>query len=105
MLQATDYARFQPPPADDIDLTNVTAWIDLSGADIRGVCALYDCRVKIRGTGGDAYEVEQINVECGAEWRQLDERHPFEAALAKEIIWRITDEQAALALADAYWEA
>lgn len=103
MLAAADYARFQEPSVAEPDLCNVTAWIDLSGRDIRDCVFLGDVRVLIRGTGyGAGYTVERIDIGCGPMWRQLDERHPFEAALAHEIEHMIAD-LAEAALVEAYW--
>lgn len=103
IVRTTVHARFQPPATTEPDLTNVTAWVDMSVRDIRDAVCLYDCRVKIRGTGGTDYTVERIEVDAGAMWRQLDERHPFDRALAAEIEIMVAD-LAERALVDAYWE-
>lgn len=86
-------ARLYPPGPPSI--VNETAWVCLDGITVAGWLTIPDCRARVRGTGEDAFDIENIEIHDGARWRVLAAT-PLEAALY-DLIEKLVPEDKALA--------
>jgi hypothetical protein len=99
LTRADTIPRFaEPADIDDPDYFGVEASVTLYDVEVRGLVAVDEVRVWVRGTGDTAYKI--TDYECGlGKWRKLDANHPFDREIISAAKAALTDDAVIEALA------